>query len=124
MQTFLPYPDFHQSARCLDNKRLGKQRVEAYQILELDFPNHPATKMWIGYESALCYYGFIICEEWKNRGFVDNLQEVFEFDDIILPPWIGGKIHGTHRAALLFKDYHYYSQFNWEEKPEMRYHWP
>lgn len=34
MQTFLPYPDFKQSAACLDNKRLGKQRVECLQILK------------------------------------------------------------------------------------------
>ena len=33
MQTFLPYPDFSKSARVLDNKRLGKQRVECLQIL-------------------------------------------------------------------------------------------
>lgn len=33
MQTFLPYPSFTQSASCLDNKRLGKQRVECLQIL-------------------------------------------------------------------------------------------
>jgi hypothetical protein len=34
MQTFLPYPDFRESARVLDNKRLGKQRVECLQILQ------------------------------------------------------------------------------------------
>lgn len=34
MQTFLPYPDFTKSARVLDNKRLGKQRVECLQILK------------------------------------------------------------------------------------------
>jgi len=33
MQTFLPYPDFLQSLQSLDNKRLGKQRVETFQIL-------------------------------------------------------------------------------------------
>jgi hypothetical protein len=33
MQTFMPYSDFEKTARCLDNKRLGKQRVEAWQIL-------------------------------------------------------------------------------------------
>jgi hypothetical protein len=33
MQTFLPYPDFRESLQVLDNKRLGKQRVEAYQII-------------------------------------------------------------------------------------------
>ena len=34
MQTFLPYPDFRQSAACLDYRRLGKQRVEGVQILK------------------------------------------------------------------------------------------
>ena len=34
MQTFLPYPDFKQSAACLDYRRLGKQRVEGVQILK------------------------------------------------------------------------------------------
>lgn len=33
MNTFLPYPSFKDSAKCLDNKRLGKQRVECLQIL-------------------------------------------------------------------------------------------
>ncbi|HET9348893.1 MAG TPA: pyrimidine dimer DNA glycosylase/endonuclease V, partial [Arthrobacter sp.] len=31
MQTFLPFPDFQQSAAALDRARLGKQRVEALQ---------------------------------------------------------------------------------------------
>jgi len=33
MQTFLPYPNFDASAAVLDDRRLGKQRVEAKQIL-------------------------------------------------------------------------------------------
>ena len=33
MQTFLPYADFAESARALDQKRLGKQRVEVIQIV-------------------------------------------------------------------------------------------
>jgi hypothetical protein len=34
VQTFLPYSDFSKSANCLDDRRLGKQRVEGYQILK------------------------------------------------------------------------------------------
>lgn len=34
MQTFLPHNSFSWSLDCLDNKRLGKQRVEAMQILK------------------------------------------------------------------------------------------
>jgi hypothetical protein len=33
VQTFLPYADFAESARVLDRARLGKQRVEALQVL-------------------------------------------------------------------------------------------
>ena len=34
MQTFLPYKDIQKSVKCLDYRRLGKQRVEAMQILK------------------------------------------------------------------------------------------
>jgi len=34
VQTFLPYPDFKQSAQTLDWKRLEKQRVEGMQLLK------------------------------------------------------------------------------------------
>ena len=43
MQTFLPYEDFRASARVLDRQRLGKQRVEAKQILQaLERPGEPS----------------------------------------------------------------------------------
>lgn len=55
MQTFLPYPDFERSAAALDYRRLGKQRIEAYQILQTlqnpeqrSWRNHPAVRMWRG----------------------------------------------------------------------------
>ena len=94
MQTFLPYPSFTKSAACLDSRRLGKQRVEAKQIyLALTKPgygwqNHPAVKMWRGYEPALLSYGIIVCYEWVNRGFKDTLGDYFnrlthEFDPFL-----------------------------------------
>lgn len=33
MQVFLPFFDFRLVTLCLDNKRLNKQLVEAYQII-------------------------------------------------------------------------------------------
>jgi pyrimidine dimer DNA glycosylase len=36
MQTFLCEPNFAETAKCLDYRRLGKQRVEAKQILEIN----------------------------------------------------------------------------------------
>lgn len=68
MQTFLPYPDFAQSAKCLDRARLGKQRVETLQLLSINpssgkkgCANHPAYKMWSQNLGSLCLYGIMIC---------------------------------------------------------------
>ena len=33
MQTFLPYESFEDTAKVLDYRRLGKQRVEGMQII-------------------------------------------------------------------------------------------
>ena len=52
MQTFLPYAGFADTAQVLDKRRLGKQRVEAIQVLRaLTVPgygwrHHPAATMW------------------------------------------------------------------------------
>jgi len=59
VQTFLPYADFGESARALDTRRLGKQRVETLQIVRAltrpgnGWRHHPAVRMWRGYEEAL-----------------------------------------------------------------------
>jgi len=63
MQTFLPYLDFAECARVLDDRRLGKQRVEVLQIARAitvpgyGWRHHPAVRMWRGYEEALGAYG-------------------------------------------------------------------
>ena len=68
MQTFLPYKDFHKSASVLDRQRLGKQRVEALQILQVNlkvdanptekvaWKYHPAVIMWRNHNTALLEY--------------------------------------------------------------------
>ena len=133
MQTFLPLPDFVESAKVLDYRRLGKQRVECKQILNaLDglsssWRNHPAVLMWEGYEFQLCQYAVIICEEWIRRGYVDNLLGFFKakkYPVCQLPPWFGGDIHASHRSNLLRKKKEYYSQFNWKEPDNLPYVWP
>lgn len=78
MQTFLPYPDFARSASVLDAKRLGKQRVEALQVLRgLTVPGygwrrHPAVLMWRGYEEGLVRYGLEVCRVWCETGREDT----------------------------------------------------
>lgn len=137
MQTFLPYSDFNNTAAVLDWRRLGKQRVEAKQILlTIDrgdeakgWKNHPAVNMWRGYEDALAHYGIIICMEWINRGYNDNqlswFQERLEDREVILPPWLGNdSFHTSHKSNLLRKDIDYYSQY-WPSIPDnIEYIWP
>ena len=137
MQTFLPHSDFYQTASVLDWRRLGKQRVEAKQILlTIDrgdeakgWRNHPAVNMWRGYETALAHYGLIICLEWIERGYNDTqlswFQERIGDNDIELPWWLeDDRVLIGHRSNLLRKDYDHYSQF-WPDIPDdIPYYWP
>lgn len=129
MQTFVPYDSILKSLACLDDKRLGKQRVEAKQILKaLDegggWANHPATLMWRGYEDCLRYYhnGCII--EWVARGKRNTMMLLDHPDDFEMPWWWYGEIHASHRANLLRKDPDHYGQFGWTEDPQTPYFWP
>ena len=69
MQTFLPYEDFRASLAVLDNRRLCKQIVEAWQILSGRVPqtNHPACLMWEKHHPALARYILYACEEYTAR---------------------------------------------------------
>lgn len=132
MQTFLPYPDIYESVKVLDFRRLGKQRVEAFQILNIltnqtqtgGWRNHPATKMWHGYEEALGFYMNSCIDEWKSRGYKNTMKYFATASNQKLPAWFGGAIHSTHRSNLLRKDKQYYSKFNWPEPDNLPYHWP
>lgn len=136
MQTFLPYADFQQSARVLDYRRLGKQRVETLQLVNAigglkGWSRHPAALMWEGHIGTLICYGKIMCEEWISRGYKDTclgkLDEMLKAycDQLTDPPWLGDeRVHSSHRAALLHKDEIYYKQFNWSECPILDYFWP
>jgi hypothetical protein len=139
MQTFLPLPDFAESAATLDRMRLGKQRVECMQILRTNLGhthgwcNHPAVKMWRGYDQALASYTLYVCSEWTSRGYADSIASWVEsfletcpdWDDAMYPPWLGDDtFHSTHRAALLAKLPEHYSKFGWTETPTINYRWP
>lgn len=135
MQTFLPYPDFIRTATVLDRQRLGKQRVEAWQILRAltglsgGWTNHPATRMWRGYENELALYGICICEEWIERGYKDSLLPEFQlrFDEgvINVPPWIGDSaFHQSHRSNLVRKLPSHYRKYWRRIRNDLPYVWP
>jgi hypothetical protein len=150
MQTFLPFGDFTASARVLDPRRLGKQCVEALQVLRgLTVPGHgwrrhPAVRMWTGYEEALVRYGLQVCARWTALGHRDtcarSLREDFHArfpaaaavrdQEALgaageLPPWLGETaFHRSHRSALLRKDPAFYTGLFPATPADLPYVWP
>jgi hypothetical protein len=149
MQTFLPYPDFTASARVLDRRRLGKQRVEAVQVLRgLTVPGygwrrHPAVRMWAGYEEALVRYGLDVCRVWREYGHQDSCAATLVADLAAarpgaavrgqaelaaageLPPWLGDEaLHRSHRSALVRKDPDRYAALFPGVPDDLPYVWP
>lgn len=123
VNTFVIDSDHENTAKILDYRRLGKQRVEARQMITAieEFEkngvkskgwfNHPGTQMWIGYVENLKLYFNVMCKEWVNRGYKQNM-DFYELDPIksqIKPYWVEWKpLHYSHMASLLRKDTKYY----------------
>lgn len=148
MQTFLPYPDFEQSARVLDSRRLGKQRVECIQVLRgltvegYGWRHHPAVKMWAGFEEALGRYAFTCCEVWVESGFGDTcaatistelagvgISEVRTQEQLAaagaLPGWLGDEpFHRSHQSSLVRKDPDFYGTRFPGVPDDLPYVWP
>ncbi|ROQ93666.1 hypothetical protein EDE04_0062 [Streptomyces sp. 2132.2] len=145
MQTFLPFPSFAASAAVLDQRRLGKQRVEAVQVLRglvvpgYGWRRHPAVRMWAGYEEALVRYGLEICAAWTAAGRADTCAATLVRDlgagaprtqeqlaaDGDLPPWLGTPdFHRSHQSALLRKAPDFYRERFPGVPDDLPYVWP
>lgn len=124
MQTFVTSYDMNETARKLDYRRLGKQRVEAFQILRTNlglikgWPHHPATKSWKGYEPFLLkVYIKAMMEEWARRGYKNILctnmyneaMEIIGDVNPVIPPWINDRMILSHKSNLVRKNPDYYS---------------
>lgn len=124
---------------CLDKSRLGNQVWrEGLTLIRGGWKWHPASKMWRGYEyhlglyllagiTVLCYRSGKYYAEVKRK----IIAEMENFPDTGTPPWMGdNRLHSSHRAALLAKNFQWYSQFGWSESPDpmvndkYAYWWP
>lgn len=129
VNTFLPYADFIRSLARLDNKRIQKQSIEAFQIwmiltqpeIKTGFKNHPAVRMWKNYTNALRYYILLAVAEtsrritktgknYKIKKMAQNIQNYnlsmtsVEIQNIVYPWWFGNeKFHGAQRSMLYRK---------------------
>lgn len=77
MQTFLPFADYKEVAKCLDNRRLNSQVNEAIVIIRsnlgvyapskrsgiIGWAAHPASLMWRGCELQLAKYALTLANE-------------------------------------------------------------
>lgn len=122
----------------LDSKRLGKQRVEAMQIINVIEQNlkgwsgHPAVKMWKNHVTALKYYHNKVVKKWIARGFNNNMElyDIPKKKYIEFPWWYKFKpLHMSHKASLYRKNPEYYSE-HFEMTDELQkylktgYFWP
>ena len=140
MQTFVPATAYARCAEVLDRQRLGKQRVECLQIMNVitgasrskGWQNHPACNMWRHNPLALLSYTWAICDEWTKRGYRDTCLAktaiALGVDAVPLnlhPDWWGDpRIHASHRSNLLRKQPEHYRQYWPTEADDLEYHWP
>lgn len=133
---FLPHPSFEESLAVLDDRRLGKQRVEAKQIINAltnpevkGYKNHPATRMWIGHVDALIKYYNLSIDEWIKRGKNNTMEKMQYIGDgsCSMPWWYKwDHVHKSHQASLVRKHPSFYREkFNVESfYLERGYLWP
>ena len=115
MQSFLTSPySFEETASHIDNKRLHKQTLEAWQCLLTNtklnpegnhrdpkgWYNHPVARMWRGHETLLVSYISATYYEWISRGYKSTLLEKTQrtydkalelgrvSEELIVPSWM------------------------------------
>lgn len=95
LQTFLPYPDFVKSAACLDYKRLGKQRVEAWQIIRIILGHNdkiiaseePEVKHSVDQEIVRLERGGGYRNHPATRMWEGSLHLLFQYYNAMLKEW-------------------------------------
>jgi hypothetical protein len=117
VNTFILSNDPKECATKLDPKRLGKQRVEAYQTINIiesnttkkGFSNHPLVLMWKDYCNGLKYYCNCMIEEWVKQGYKNTMKLYDNVSVKDLPWWYSNKqVQYSNMASLNRKDPSFY----------------
>lgn len=116
MQTFLPYPNFIGSAKVLDVRRLGKQRVENLQIMQtllgkrvvnthrFEPTGEYLTRYYNRYHDEIALtdvdpFDFFRQESVPIKHLVPNSKEKWRVEDLESSPW------KKHPAILMWRGY-------------------
>lgn len=139
MQTFLPFPDFTLSAKCLDDSLLVKQVAEVltvYKILKYHkhgWDEYPVCKMWYGHLGVLGWYYTVLHSVAKAQNLtmlpikgVELPEMLVMGSPVIFPSWIGSPaLHRSHQSNLLKRnEKHYRFWFGTTVPKNLDYHWP
>lgn len=138
----------------MDNPRLGKQRVETLQVMQVllrlrwdnaasvirafvpkGWRTHPVVLMWQGYEVSLATYQEAVCAEWTGRGFADTCRDKTRglisvarsqgHESTGTPPWLGdAALHRSHQSNLIRKDPQIYVPLFPGVPDDLPYVWP
>lgn len=129
MNIFLPYENsIDKSVESLDDVRLQKQAVEAYQLLmtamkekrgEETKNHHPVYQFYKNNIDFLAYYGLKCCQEWeyrfnKKHSLTDYFRNKiiffdFKYNPLYTPYYMSGSknspdcIRTTYNVSELFK---------------------
>lgn len=145
LQTYLPEPDFTETAALLHDVHLERQRRDVYLIFEIlaglrdQWRNRPAVQMWRGSEVVLLDYGLKVCREWRARGHNDEIEaRLISFVEDVLyakiwvpgntgakPWWLGHPgFHLSHKSNLVREMPDHYGRIWPEVKPGLPFVWP
>jgi hypothetical protein len=125
VNTFIVSDDYESTAKILDYKRLGKQRVEAMQLINVlenseltGWKNHPATKQWRGHVNELKKYTNEMIKEWIRRGY-KNTMKLYDVDESTCKPWFitWKPMQYSHMASLIRKNKEYYKPYFYKKYP-------
>lgn len=145
VNTFVTSSSVTECAQNLDYRRLGKQRLEAWEMINIlegkktasnGYASHPAVAMWKGHVTGLKIYFNAVVDEWVARGY-NNTMSKYVIDskdtkhaDELMPWWFSCPVfHLAHKCALLLKEPKHYSPlFVLDEKQKIflqhGYIWP
>jgi hypothetical protein len=119
MMTFILDDDLVKSFKLFDNRRLGKQRVEAHQIINAiegrskGWTSHPITKAWSKHTDALKVYFNLCVIEWEERGYKNSMAmyDVPMDGSVIFPWWVVNlPVIYSHQASMLRKEPYFYTK--------------
>jgi hypothetical protein len=119
MMIYLPYSDFHRSAKCLSDRHLAEQRSsirEAIYALTIPGVKRPHwTGPWEGHVTQLLHLCDATLRERRRRGRDERgvVPWMLDHHDP-LPEWLNDPAyHGNQRMLLLREDPTHYNRMGW-----------